>query len=47
MFFLWRYVVYGQEGCGKSISLAHLTNYGWQEGFILMSFAWVSSISPP
>lgn len=36
-----RYVLYGLEGCGKSISLAHLAHYGWQEGFIVMPFAWI------
>ncbi len=36
-----RYVLYGLEGCGKSVSLAHLINYGWQEGFIVITFPWV------
>jgi hypothetical protein len=35
--FLVRYVLYGLEGCGKSISLAHLIHYGWQEGTVLRS----------
>ena len=38
---LFRYVLYGREGCGKSISLSHITHYGWQEGFIVITFPWV------
>jgi len=36
-----RYVVYGLPGCGKSITLAHLTHYGYSQGFITMTFSQV------
>ena len=39
-----RYILYGKEGCGKSLTLAHLICYGYQENFVVMSFAWVSPI---
>jgi len=34
-----RYVLYGRPGCGKSITLAHLTHYGHSEGYITMTFS--------
>jgi len=34
-----RFVLYGRKGCGKSITLAHMTHYGHQEGFITMTFS--------
>jgi len=33
-----RYLLFGRHGCGKSITLAHLTHFGHQEGFIVMTF---------
>lgn len=36
-----RYVLYGRPGCGKSITLAHLTHYGHSEGYITMTFSQV------
>jgi len=34
-----RYMLYGRPGCGKSITLAHLTHFGHQEGFITMTMS--------
>jgi len=34
-----RYVLYGRPGCGKSISLAHATHLGHEEGFITLTFS--------
>jgi len=34
-----RYLVYGMPGCGKSITLAHLTHFGHQEGFITLTMS--------
>lgn len=34
-----RFVLYGRPGCGKSISLSHLTHYGHSQGFITMTFS--------
>jgi small subunit ribosomal protein S29 len=36
-----RYLVYGRPGCGKSITLAHLTHFGHQEGFITLTMSQV------
>ena len=36
-----RFMLYGRNGCGKSITLAHMTHYGHQEGFITMTFSQV------
>ncbi|XP_023333775.1 28S ribosomal protein S29, mitochondrial [Eurytemora carolleeae] len=36
-----RYILYGKEGCGKSLTLAHLICYGYQENFVVLSFAWI------
>jgi small subunit ribosomal protein S29 len=33
--------VYGKDGCGKSLTLAHLICYGYQQDFIVMPFAWI------
>jgi len=34
-----RYLLFGRNGCGKSITMAHLTHFGHQEGFITMTFS--------
>jgi len=34
-----RFMLYGKHGAGKSISLAHLTHFGHQDGFVVMSFS--------
>ncbi|XP_063239134.1 small ribosomal subunit protein mS29 [Bacillus rossius redtenbacheri] len=35
-----RYVLYGKDGCGKSVSLAHILNYGSVSGFLLVHVPW-------
>ena len=34
-----RFMLYGRPGCGKSITLAHMTHYGHSQGFITMTFS--------
>ena len=34
-----RFVLYGRPGCGKSITLSHLTQFGHSQGFITMTFS--------
>jgi len=34
-----RYIVYGRAGSGKSITLAHITHFGYQEGFITLTMS--------
>jgi len=34
-----RYLLYGRAGSGKSITLAHLTHFGYQEGFITLTMS--------
>ena len=36
-----RYVLYGQHGVGKSVTLSHLIHYGRAAGFVVMPFAWI------
>ncbi|KDR19525.1 28S ribosomal protein S29, mitochondrial [Zootermopsis nevadensis] len=36
-----RYVIYGESGCGKSITLAHILHYGLTAGFLLIHVPWV------
>lgn len=36
-----RYVVYGKDGVGKSLTLAHLLHYGLQTDFLLVHVPWV------
>jgi len=36
-----RYVLYGQKGVGKSLTLSHLLCYGHQEGFVVLNFGWI------
>ena len=38
---VYRFVVYGRPGCGKSVTLSHLTHFGHSEGFITMTFSQV------
>jgi len=34
-----RYLLYGRAGVGKSITLAHITHFGHQEGFITLTMS--------
>ena len=34
-----RFVLYGRNGCGKSLTLSHLTHYGHSAGYITMTFS--------
>ena len=34
-----RFMLYGRPGCGKSITLSHITHYGHSQGFITMTFS--------
>ena len=36
---MFRFVLYGRPGCGKSVTLSHLTHYGHSAGFITMTFS--------
>uniref|UniRef100_A0A1A9WAZ9 Small ribosomal subunit protein mS29 n=1 Tax=Glossina brevipalpis TaxID=37001 RepID=A0A1A9WAZ9_9MUSC len=36
-----RYVVYGENGVGKSLMLAHVVHFGYQNGFVLVHVPWV------
>jgi small subunit ribosomal protein S29 len=36
-----RYVIYGQDGVGKSLTLAHMLHYGAQNDFVLVHVPWV------
>ncbi|XP_055383177.1 28S ribosomal protein S29, mitochondrial [Condylostylus longicornis] len=36
-----RYVLYGENGVGKSITLAHMIHYGYQNDFVLIHIPWV------
>lgn len=38
-----RYVIYGENGVGKSLTLAHLLHYGYQNGYILVHVPWVAN----
>lgn len=35
-----RYVIYGKDGTGKSLTLAHLLHFGHESGFILVHVPW-------
>ena len=39
-----RFVLYGRNGVGKSITLSHMTHFGHNEGFITMTFSQVTEI---
>lgn len=36
-----RYVLHGEDGCGKSLTLAHVLHYGFQNEFLLVHVPWV------
>lgn len=36
-----RYVLYGENGVGKSLTMAHVIHYGHQNGFLLVHVPWV------
>jgi small subunit ribosomal protein S29 len=36
-----RYLIYGNDGVGKSMTLAHMLDYGVQNGFVLVHVPWV------
>lgn len=36
-----RYVVYGKDGTGKSLTLAHLLHYGYEQEFVLVHVPWI------
>ncbi|XP_018327200.1 28S ribosomal protein S29, mitochondrial [Agrilus planipennis] len=36
-----RFVLYGQKGVGKSLSLAHIVHYGYEAGFLLVHIPWL------
>ncbi|VVD02488.1 unnamed protein product [Leptidea sinapis] len=38
-----RYVLHGEEGTGKSMTIAHLLHYAHQEGFLIIHVPWVSN----
>ncbi|XP_053678726.1 28S ribosomal protein S29, mitochondrial [Anopheles nili] len=36
-----RFVLYGEDGAGKSLTLAHLMHYGYQQEYMLLHVPWV------
>uniref|UniRef100_A0A182R035 Small ribosomal subunit protein mS29 n=1 Tax=Anopheles farauti TaxID=69004 RepID=A0A182R035_9DIPT len=36
-----RFVLYGEDGAGKSLTLAHLLHYGFQQRYVLVHVPWV------
>ncbi|XP_049300250.1 28S ribosomal protein S29, mitochondrial [Anopheles funestus] len=36
-----RFVLYGEDGAGKSLTLAHLLHYGFQQQYVLIHVPWV------
>ncbi|XP_055910940.1 28S ribosomal protein S29, mitochondrial [Eupeodes corollae] len=38
-----RYVLYGDDGVGKSLVMAHIIHYGFQNGFLLVHVPWVAN----
>ena len=36
---MFRFVLYGRPGCGKSVTLSHLTHYAHSAGFITLTFS--------
>lgn len=38
-----RYVLYGDNGVGKSLTMAHVIHYGHQNGFLLVHVPWVAN----
>ncbi|XP_022117575.2 28S ribosomal protein S29, mitochondrial [Pieris rapae] len=37
-----RYVLYGEDGTGKSMTIAHLLHYAFEEGYLIVHVPWVS-----
>ncbi|KAL3285164.1 hypothetical protein HHI36_019283 [Cryptolaemus montrouzieri] len=37
----YRFVIYGSNGSGRSLSLAHVVHYGYKAGFLLVHVPWV------
>lgn len=37
-----RFILYGKDGVGKSLSLAHILHYGFESEYILVHIPWVS-----
>lgn len=38
-----RYVLYGENGVGKTLTMAHIIHYGHQNGFLLVHVPWVAN----
>lgn len=38
-----RYVLYGENGVGKSLTMAHVIHYGHQNGFLLVHVPWAAN----
>ncbi|TMW49974.1 hypothetical protein DOY81_004965 [Sarcophaga bullata] len=38
-----RYVLYGENGVGKTLTMAHVIHYGHQNGFLLVHVPWVAN----
>lgn len=38
-----RYVLYGVDGAGKSLTMAHLLHFGLEQGFVLVHVPWVAN----
>lgn len=38
-----RFVLYGEKGNGKSITLAHILQYAYEDGFLIVHVPWVSA----
>ncbi|XP_075975150.1 mitochondrial ribosomal protein S29 [Anticarsia gemmatalis] len=37
-----RYLIYGEKGSGKSLTMAHLLHYAHEEGYLIVHVPWVS-----
>ncbi|CAK1544390.1 unnamed protein product [Leptosia nina] len=37
-----KYVLYGEEGTGRSMTIAHLLHYAFEEGYLIIHVPWVS-----
>ncbi|CAG9824764.1 unnamed protein product [Phaedon cochleariae] len=38
-----RFVLYGRKGSGKTVSLAHILHYAFQEGFLIVHIPWLGN----
>uniref|UniRef100_A0A7G3AB76 Small ribosomal subunit protein mS29 n=1 Tax=Lutzomyia longipalpis TaxID=7200 RepID=A0A7G3AB76_LUTLO len=38
-----RYVLYGKDGVGKSLTMAHLLHFGMENGFVIVHVPWVAN----